>query len=58
MLQTELGGYSLIDVKIMNICTKAMWIQRWISGFQFPDFVPAAVTGLEMEDTELRWKKT
>jgi hypothetical protein len=57
MLQTELGGYGLIDVKIMNTCTKAMWIQRWIGGFQFPDFVPAAVTGLEMEDTELRMEE-
>ena len=50
----EMGGYCIIDMKIMNFCIKASWIRRWYMNSGVPDY--PEVRALKENKTWLRTK--
>jgi hypothetical protein len=43
LLCPELGGYGLVDAKIMNVCMKASWVERWKRELPNIDYMVATV---------------
>ena len=38
-LDTELGGYGLVDIHVLNNCVKANWINRWVTNRECADII-------------------
>jgi hypothetical protein len=43
LLCPELGGYGLVDAKIMNVCMEASWVERWKRELPNIDYMVATV---------------
>ncbi len=43
-VSAEIGGYSLFDVNLLNLCIKAMWISRWKRESEYRDY--SGATGI------------
>ncbi len=56
LLCPELGGYGLVDAKIMNVCMKAAWVERWKRELPNIDYMVATVWNLQ-EGIETRASK-
>jgi hypothetical protein len=53
LLSEELGGYGIIDCKIMDISLKCMWVKRWIEEQIYYDYPMMLATGGERNIADL-----
>jgi hypothetical protein len=54
LLCAKLGGYSIVDSKIINICIKSSWLDKWKREMDMPDTLARVVWNGE-DDTKA-WK--
>jgi len=38
LLEAALGGYGILDIKIMDICMKCTWVRRWLIEQRYTDY--------------------
>jgi hypothetical protein len=50
LLCPALGGYGLVDAKLMNVCMKAAWIERWKREMPYMDYMVSTVWNLNEEN--------
>ncbi len=57
LLHTELGGYGMVDMNIMNACMKVSWIERWKRESTNIDYMAAVawknIQGMDVNDIKL-----
>ncbi len=50
LLCPALGGYGLVDAKVMNVCMKAAWIERWKREMPFIDYMVATAWNINEDN--------